>query len=61
MMVAVRTSETSVYFNETAGHHIPEGCNLHILYSLSSFYNYAEILLHLVSIVIDVTKIGRFM
>jgi hypothetical protein len=29
MMEAVRTSETSVYFNETTQHCIPEGCHLH--------------------------------
>jgi hypothetical protein len=26
MTEAVRTSETSVYFNETTRHYIPEGC-----------------------------------
>jgi hypothetical protein len=30
MMEAVRTSETSVYFNKTARRYIPEGSNLHI-------------------------------
>jgi hypothetical protein len=30
MMEAVRTSETSVYSNETARRYIPEGSNLHI-------------------------------
>jgi hypothetical protein len=29
MMKAVRTSETSVYFNKTARWYIPECCNLH--------------------------------
>jgi hypothetical protein len=30
MMEAVRTSETSVYFNETTRRFISEGCHLHI-------------------------------
>jgi hypothetical protein len=30
IMKAVRTSETSVYLNETARRYIPEGCHLHI-------------------------------
>jgi hypothetical protein len=30
MMEAVRTSETSVYSNETTRRYIPEGSNLHI-------------------------------
>jgi hypothetical protein len=30
MMEAVRTSETSVYFNETTWRYIPEGSNLQI-------------------------------
>jgi hypothetical protein len=29
MMEAVRTSETSIYFNETTRRYIPEGCHLH--------------------------------
>jgi hypothetical protein len=29
MMEAVRTSETSVYFNETTERYIPDGCHLH--------------------------------
>jgi hypothetical protein len=29
-MEAVRTSETSMYSNETTPHYIPEGSNLHI-------------------------------
>jgi hypothetical protein len=29
LMEAVRISETSVYYNETARRYIPEGCNLH--------------------------------
>jgi hypothetical protein len=29
LIEAARTSETSVYFNETTLHYIPEGCNLH--------------------------------
>jgi hypothetical protein len=29
MMEEVRTSETSVYSNETTRRYIPEGCNLH--------------------------------
>jgi hypothetical protein len=29
MIVAVRASETSVYFNETTRRYIPEGCHLH--------------------------------
>jgi len=29
MMEAVRTSETSVYYNETTRRYIPEGSNLH--------------------------------
>jgi hypothetical protein len=29
MMEAVRTSETSVYFNDTTWQYIPEGCHLH--------------------------------
>jgi hypothetical protein len=28
-MEAVRTSETSVHFNETTRRYIPEGCHLH--------------------------------
>jgi hypothetical protein len=28
MMEAVRTSETSIYFNETTEHNTAEGCNL---------------------------------
>jgi hypothetical protein len=31
MMEAVRTSETSVYSNETTWRYIPEGCNLHVV------------------------------
>jgi hypothetical protein len=31
MMEAVRTSETSVYFNNTTRHYIPEDCNLNTL------------------------------
>jgi hypothetical protein len=34
MMERVRTSETSVYLNETTRRNIPEGCHLHILSSL---------------------------
>jgi hypothetical protein len=30
MMEAVRTSETSVYFNETTRPYIPESCHLHV-------------------------------
>jgi hypothetical protein len=30
MMEAVRTSETSVYFNETTGRYIPESCHLQV-------------------------------
>jgi hypothetical protein len=29
MMEALRTSESSFYFNETTRRHIPEGCHLH--------------------------------
>jgi hypothetical protein len=29
VMEAIRTSETSVYFNETTRRYIPEGCHLH--------------------------------
>jgi hypothetical protein len=29
MMEAVRTSETSVYFNETTRHYMAEGCHIH--------------------------------
>jgi hypothetical protein len=28
MMEAVCTSETSIYFNETTWHYIPDGCHL---------------------------------
>jgi hypothetical protein len=31
-MIAVRISETSVYFNETKQRYIPEGCHLHVLW-----------------------------
>jgi hypothetical protein len=36
MMEAVRASETSIYFYDTARRHIPEGCHLQInpLYTL---------------------------
>jgi hypothetical protein len=36
MMEAVRTSETSVYLNETTRHYIQQGCNLQILTNTSS-------------------------
>jgi hypothetical protein len=29
MMMAVLTSETSAYFNQTIWHYVPEGCALH--------------------------------
>jgi hypothetical protein len=29
MMGAVRTSETSLYFNDTTRRYIPQGCHLH--------------------------------
>jgi hypothetical protein len=31
--IAVRTSEMSIYFNETTWHYIPEGCKLKFLHS----------------------------
>jgi hypothetical protein len=34
MLEAVYTSETSVYFNKTTWHYIPEGCHLHKLWIL---------------------------
>jgi hypothetical protein len=41
MMEAVCTSETSIYFNKTIHHYIPEGCNLHThhSYNLKSHAN----------------------
>jgi hypothetical protein len=36
MMAAVRVSETSAYFNETARRYIPEGCHLRRRWNLKS-------------------------
>jgi hypothetical protein len=38
MMEAVRTSETSVYFNETTRRYIPEGCHLQVKLKLYFCY-----------------------
>jgi hypothetical protein len=42
-MEAVRTSETSVYFNETTRRYFPEGCHLHIYSVLDNTNVYVSV------------------
>jgi hypothetical protein len=48
MLEAVRTSETSVYYNETTWHNIPEGSNLQVKANFKTIshtlYNYLTML-----------------
>jgi hypothetical protein len=43
-MEAIRTSETSVYFNETAQHYIPKGSRLYKTGSFIQLYGQSAVL-----------------